>query len=146
MKRIQLAGLVLAGSLCAPVTMASDAEALSKYRHDVYEAIGGHMGSMAGILRKGVYPEDLVVHARGIAALSKITPKVFPEGSLHEKSDALPDIWENRADFDKKMKDFTEAAEAMAAAAESGDMARIGGAIQALGGTCKACHDNYKKD
>lgn len=123
----------------------ADDEAEAKHRHYVMEAVGGHMGSMAVILRSGLHMEDLAVHAEAIATLAKIAPNIFPEGSNTEKSHALDVIWEDPKGFGEAMGAFGEAADNVAAAVESGDMSKIGAAIQALGDTCKGCHDNYKE-
>lgn len=136
---------VLTGLFMAQSVMA-DAEAEAKYRHDVMEAIGGHMGAMVVILKNQIHTNDLVLHANGLAALADIAPEVFPEGSLTEKSKALPDVWENPEDFDVAMTRFVEAAEGMANAAADGEMAAIGAAMKELGGSCKGCHDDYKKE
>lgn len=73
----------------------------------------------------------------------------FPEGSGPEsgiETDALPKIWETRADFDQKISDFQAAAAQLATVAQGGDPAAIGAAFGATGGTCKACHDDYRLD
>ncbi len=124
----------------------ADPEAEVKYRRDVMKAIGGLMGSMGGILRNRIHSEDLATHATAMASLSKVAPRVFPEGSLTDKSNALPSVWEEPEAFSEAMMEFVEAADGMAAAANSGDMSQIGPAIQALGGSCKGCHDDFKKE
>ena len=110
------------------------------------EAIGGHMTAMVTILRKGVHQDELALHARGIAALAEIAPDIFPAGSDVEKSESLPAVWENRAEFDAAMIKFVEAAKVMEQAAEIGDMAQIGPAIQGLGDACKGCHDDFREE
>ena len=110
------------------------------------KSIGGHMSSMATILKNQVHMEDLVMHSRGLAGLADIAPEVFPEGSNIEKSKALPAIWENPVEFSKAMDRFIEAAEGMASAAGTEDMSEIGPAIQTLGGSCKGCHDDFKAE
>ena len=141
---IRIKALVL-GLLMSPLALA-DGQAEYDYRHGVMEAIGGHMTAMVTILRKGVHQDELAIHARGIAALAEISPGIFPEGSDVEKSESLPAVWTNRAEFDAKMQEFVEASKGMAVAAESGDMSKVGPAIQALGGSCKGCHDDFRKE
>ena len=73
----------------------------------------------------------------------------FPEGSgpaSGVKTDALPAIWENKADFDSKVDDFQAAAATLASTAAAGDIAAITSAFQATGATCKACHQTYRAD
>ena len=124
----------------------ADGEVEAQYRQSVMKSVGGHMSSMATILKNQVHMEDLVMHARGLAGLADIAPEVFPEGSNIEKSKALPAVWENLAEFSKAMERFTDAAEGMASAAATEDMSEIGPAIQALGGSCKGCHDDFKAE
>ena len=73
----------------------------------------------------------------------------FPEGTGPDsgvKTDALPAIWENRADFEQKLADFRAASDELAAIAPGGDVAAIGAAFQKTGGACKSCHDKYRED
>jgi cytochrome c556 len=124
----------------------ADGEVEAQYRASVMKSIGGHMSSMATILKNQVHMEDLVMHANGLAGLADIAPEVFPEGSNIDKSKALPAVWEKPEDFGKAMDRFVEAAEGMALAAATEEMSEIGPAIQALGGSCKGCHDDFKAE
>ena len=144
MKRLVCTAVI--SMLMVTMPAMADPEAEVKYRRDVMKAIGGLMGSMGGILRNRIHSEDLAVHANAMASLSKVAPGVFAEGTLTDKSNALPSVWEEPEAFSEAMMKFVEAADGMAAAANSGDMAQIGPAIQALGGSCKGCHDDFKKE
>ena len=135
-----LLSLVLAHSAFA------DGEVEAQYRQSVMKSVGGHMSAMGGILKNRVHMDDLVLHARGLAALADIAPEVFPAGSGTQKSKALPAVWENPDAFAEAMSRFQLAAEDMATAAANEDMAQIGPAIQALGGSCKGCHDDFKAE
>jgi len=130
----------------APAVLAEDIETVQKYRHGVYEAIGGHMTAIANIVRNGFRPQDLQYHANAIQGLSRIVPELFPAGSGGGDTEALPVIWEKPDEFGQRMQDFAEAADGIAAAAGSGDMRQVGGALQSLGRACKGCHDNFRKD
>ena len=73
----------------------------------------------------------------------------FPEGTGPDsgvKTDALPIIWEDRADFEQKLADFRTASDQLAAVAEGGDITAIATAFQATGGACKACHDKFREE
>ena len=145
MKRIIVMGMSLVLGLVNSAVFA-DGDAEYDYRHGVMEAIGGHMTAMVTILRKGVHQDELALHASGIAALAGISSDIFPAGSDVEKSEALPAIWENRADFDAAMTKFVKTAKLMEQAASIGDMRQIGSAIQSLGGACKGCHDDFREE
>jgi cytochrome c556 len=132
--------------LVCPMVLA-DGEAEFKYRQGVMQTVGGHMSSLAGILRGQVHVENLGVHAKGMADLATIVPNVFPEGSGVAISEALPEIWENPDDFKAAIDKFVEAANGMSAAANDSDgAAAIGPAMNALGQSCKGCHDNFREE
>jgi len=142
MKRMTLLALLVFSSQ----TAFSDAKAEIKYRKSVMGVVGGHMQAMGTILKGQVHLNDLEFHAKGMANISSIVPKVFPVGSGKGKTEALPAIWEDKAEFKIAMDKFVTAAEDMASASGSGDMGEIGPAIKALGGSCKGCHDSFKEE
>ena len=55
-------------------------------------------------------------------------------------------MWENRADFDAKLKDLVDKTARLAVAAKAGDFESSKAAAFDAGGACKACHDEYKAD
>ena len=78
----------------------------------------------------------------GIAANAKKLHGLYPGGSdADPKTAASPKIWENRADFDKRL---TELSTFAGAAGQSTSADTFKQAFQAVGGTCKSCHDNYR--
>ena len=78
-----------------------------------------------------------------IAADAKKLKGLYPAGSDKDpKSEALPAIWTNKADFEKKLADMGEAAEK---AGRASDQASFQTAFKAVGGTCAACHNTYRK-
>lgn len=117
-----------------------------EYRQAVFQAIGGHMTALVRIVRREVpHTDDMAVHAAGIADLAPLTQHIFPEGSGDGRTDALPAIWNNADDFNRRRDAFIEAAEALRGAA-GGPMNQFMPAFQNLGGTCQGCHDNYRAD
>jgi cytochrome c556 len=118
-------------------------EGAAEYREHVMSAVGGHMQSMADIVRGKVDHQDhFGLHANAMADLAGITNTLFPAGS--EGGDALPAIWQNTDDFAGKVSDFESAASALKAAVDDGG--NLGQAIQNLGQACKSCHDDYRAD
>lgn len=142
MKRLMMTLAVL----LLPMGSFADGEVENQYRQAVMKSIGGHMSSMATILRNQVHVEDLALHARGLAALADVAPEVFPEGSNTDKSKSKDEVWSDPEGFKAAMDEFVVAAKGMSTAADSGDMSQIGPAIQALGGSCKGCHDKYQEE
>lgn len=91
-----------------------------------------------------------------IQAATAIVPKEatgmaewFPEGTGPEsgvKTEALPIIWEDKADFNDKVAAMQDAAAQLDTVAQGGDVAAIAAAFQTTGGKCKDCHDKYRLD
>ena len=91
-----------------------------------------------------------------IQAAAAVVPKEtagmadwFPEGTGPDagvKTEALPIIWESKADFNEKVAALQDAAAKLDTAAQGGNLTQIASAFQNAGGTCKACHDKYRLD
>lgn len=75
-----------------------------------------------------------------VAADAKKTATLFPAGST--SNGANPKIWENNADFTKRMGELVTLA---TAASGVTDAAAYGPALKAVGANCKSCHDIYRK-
>ena len=83
------------------------------------------------------------------AALQRIeqnarqAPALFPAGSQQGKTDALPVIWERKADFDARASKLQQDAKA----AQTGitDQASLQAAVQRVGQNCGGCHETYRR-
>jgi cytochrome c556 len=79
----------------------------------------------------------------GVAGAAKKLHGLYPAGSgADPKSAADPKVWENKADFDKRL---TEMGTLAAAAGKASSADSFKPAFAALGATCKSCHDIYRK-
>jgi cytochrome c556 len=79
----------------------------------------------------------------GVAASAKKLHGLYPAGSgADPKSAAAPKIWENKADFDKRLSEMAALA---SAAGKTTSQETFKPAFAALGATCKSCHDIYRK-
>lgn len=126
--------------------LARDAAlAMIKQRDEGYEKIGKAMRAA----KQGIDKQDLNAVRASAEQLASLAPQAsgwFPAGTGPDvgKTRAKPEIWQERADFDRRMADFNTAAKAFQAAAAGGDFAAIGDAHAALGKTCSACHDRFR--
>lgn len=119
-----------------------------EYRQVAFSLIAYNFGDM-GEMMKGKKPfnaETFTMRANNVAALSKIPFEGFIDGSDKGDTEALAKIWQDRADFDAKMKTFQENAAILATVAQKGDQTAIKQAFMDTGKSCKGCHDIYKKD
>lgn len=125
-----------------------DANDAIQYRQSAFGLLAYNFGDM-GAMMKGKKPfdaETFAMRANNVAALSKIPFEGFIDGSDKGETEALAKIWQDRADFDAKMKAFQENTAILATVAQKGDQAEIKKAFMNTGKSCKGCHDTYKKD
>ncbi|MCH1929039.1 cytochrome c [Shewanella sp. A25] len=143
-------------SLVTATLLASTAQAHNfeepidaiEYRQSAFSLLAYNFGDM-GAMMKGKKPFDaatFAMRATNVAALSHIPFEGFIDGSDKGETEALAKIWQDRADFDAKMKTFQENAAILATVAQKGDQAELKQAFMNTGKSCKGCHDVYKKD
>jgi cytochrome c556 len=128
------------------------AQSLTMKPTDVIAARQGGMALVGGIaetMKAGVASgADVKPFAEGAAAMAKWGKQyvgLYPDGTqtgLDTK--AKPEIWSDRAGFEKADAAFVSASEKLEEAAKSGDKAGFAAAFKEVGGTCGGCHRNYK--
>jgi cytochrome c556 len=146
----RIAGAVAGLSVLAVAgaSLALDATAVEKARHDYFHSIGK---SFKAIREELLKPEpsvaDLKTYAAAIDAVAPKLPSQFPAGSGPStgiKTAVKAEVWTRAAEFKKDAADFATAAHALNLAAQKGDLAAIGAAQKTMGGTCKTCHETFK--
>ena len=146
-----LASLTLlagAGAIAAPLSKQAALKVMHE-RHEGMEAVG----KVNKALRREVTADapniaEVRKAARSMASLAARSSKWFPAGTGPDvgKTGAKPEIWQQKADFNARLRDFQGAARALDAAARSGNLMQIKAGYASLGKTCKACHDSYRSD
>lgn len=142
-------GLALATMVgAAPLapSQAQDAKAAYEKRVANMKAMGGAMGAISKVVKgEANYGPDTVAAAETVLATAKAVPTLFPAGSAVGDSRAKPEIWSDRANFEKGANALAGEAEKLLAAVRTGDKAQIGPALGAAGKVCGSCHDTYRK-
>jgi cytochrome c556 len=119
-------------------------------RKALYTLIGRNFRPLGDVLKGTVKYEDADVEKRiaRIAFLAGLVNEEFPDSSNlgDQETKAKPDIWSNRTDFDKKLRDLQVHVVALADvnATDKGPSDAFKAAVTTLGQDCKGCHDNYK--
>lgn len=136
--------LILAASMTA-ATVAYAAEPQEE-RQTTMKQIGGAMGSLAK-MAKGEAEYDAAAARQAFTTISESAEKFgqqFPEGSeTGFDTEAHPDIWTNRDDFDARVAKLK--ADAAAAADSVGDDASdLGAKLGMVGQNCGSCHETYR--
>ena|SRR5207302_437369 len=113
-------------------------------RQATMKAVGQSMKEAAGLNSPTTFDAGKAKTTMdSVAAAAKKLKGLYPAGSgADPKSAADPKIWENKADFEKRLAEMGAAATA-AGKATSADTFKP--AFAALGATCKSCHDIYRK-
>lgn len=110
-------------------------------RQAAMKAIAQGMKDSSGLL--GAFDAAKAKAAMGsVASNAKKAKGLFPAGSDKDpKTEADPKIWQNKADFDKRLAELATLADAAGKATSADDFKP---AFQKVGGTCKGCHDLYR--
>ncbi len=141
-----LLGLV---ALIAHTAHAADPDDMVKYRRNVMSANGGLMGACNALIQnkvefKGAVGNTVAGYARALETLNKDLPALFPKGGNGADSDAQPDVWSKRAEFEHRARDTQAKAAAFARAASGGDP-RLAEKFKELSDSCKSCHKDFRK-
>jgi len=142
-----LASVAAALSMPAAAQFAKPEDAV-KYRKASLTVMGTHF-SRLGAMASGRAPFDAKVAAENadlVATLSKLPWAAFGEGTDKGETRAKPEIWKDAAKFKEAEDKFIAEAAKLQAAAKTGNLDALKTAFAATGGTCKACHDNFRKD
>ena len=148
MKRLFILAAAAAMAIGGASAQQMKPEIQQKMRKAAYDVMAYAFESLDNMAEgKRPYAKDEAVRNAEIVARVATLPKnFFGEGTDSKAGEtrAKPEIWTNRADFDKKMNHMIEETGKLPAAASSGDVAALKNAVQAADDACKACHDEYR--
>ena len=119
-----------------------------KYRKAAFTVMGAHFGRI-GAMASGKAPFDAAAAAANadiVATMSKLPYAGFIEGTASGETRAKPEIWTERVKFDAAAAKMQDEVAKLNVAAKSGNLDQIKVAFGAAGQSCKACHDNYRKE
>ncbi|WP_204113027.1 c-type cytochrome [Shimia biformata] len=139
-------GILVAAATVAAATLAMAHQGVTdpdvKARMDAMTAVGQATKTL-GDMAKGAAPlhqakarmarDTLVTTATRIPAL-------FAAPAMDDKSEAAPEIWQNKKDFTKKARAMQDAASDM----EFATRAELQESMKRLGATCASCHKAYR--
>jgi cytochrome c556 len=118
-----------------------------KYRQGIMQAQGWHMGVL-NRMAKGEIPynkEEAVRSATYVNELVKMPWDGFvPVSDTGAPTKAKPEIWKDKAKFDKYAEAVQLETPKLVAAANSGDVAQLRAAVNATGKACNNCHDDFQ--
>lgn len=154
MKRLSrtmlMAGAALLGAATALPAAAQFAkpEDAIKYRKGALFVMGQHFGRVAA-MANGKIPFDAKAAAENAeiaTAMSKLPYVAFIEGTDKGETRAEPKIWAEMDKFKAAAAKMQEEMAKLNVAAKGGNLDAIKAAVGETGKSCKACHDNYRKE
>ena len=148
-KSLALAGL-LGGMVCilpAHAQFAKPEDAI-EYRKASFTVMAAHFGRL-GAMAQGKVPFDAKAAADNadvLATVAKLPWTAFGENTDKGETRAKPEIWKETGRFKEAVdKNQAEIAK-LVAAAKTGNLDNLKSALGPAAQTCKACHDNFRKD
>ena len=136
----------------APVAVLADDDDENPaiaYREAMMTLIGHNFGPMQMTL-EGKIPWDdarMAGYGKELAALAGLNQmRGFPEGSDKGDTHAKPEIWKEQAKFKEGSEKMQAEVTKLAAAAKTGSLDNLKAAFGPAAQSCKACHDQYRKD
>jgi len=147
-----VASFVLAA---ASVTLAAPAQAqfvkpedAIKYRKAALTVMAAHFGRVAA-MANGRIPFDAGAAASNAAiaeSMSKLPWAGFGEGTDKGDTKAKAEIWSDKAKFTAASEKMQGEMTKLAMVAKGGNIDAIKAQVGATGGSCKACHDDFRKE
>lgn len=150
MKRLVLAAAAVAGlatALPAAAQFQKPEDAI-KYRKAAFTVMANHFGRIAA-MANGRAPFDAAAaqaNADLVVTMSKLPYAGFIDGTSSGDTKAKPEIWSERDKFNAAAGKMQEEVVKLNAAAKTGNLDQIKAAVGEVGKSCKACHDNYRKE
>ena len=117
-----------------------------KYRQGIMQAQGWQMGVLNQMAKGEIpYNKDQAVRAATfVNELVKMSWEGYVPVSDTGNTKAKPEIWKDKAKFDKFAQEVQAETPKLVAAANSGDVAQLRTAIGAVGKVCSNCHDEFR--
>ena len=139
--------LMLATSLPAQAQFAKPEDAI-KYRKASFTVMAAHFGRL-GAMANGRVPYDAKAAADNadvVATLSKLPWAAFGEGTDKGDTRAKPEIWKEAAKYKEAADKMQAEIVKLNTAAKAGNIDALKAAFGPTAASCKACHDNFRKD
>ncbi len=119
-----------------------------KYRKAAFTVMAAHFGRVAA-MANGKVPFDAKAaadNAEIATMMSKLPYAGFVPGSDKGETKAEPKIWTEMDKFNAAATKMQEEMAKLNVAAKGGNLDAIKAAVGETGKSCKACHDNYRKE
>jgi len=148
-----LTGLLIAGAAIAPGLAQTGSitytpQQIIAARQASYEMSVMTFTEMQKAMKDGGEAKKQGFAAEGLAKWAKVLPTLFPTGTATGQTrmgtKAKPEIWTDRAGFDKAAATYIAATAKLAAFAEANDTPGFAAQLGEVKNACDSCHKTYK--
>ncbi len=139
--------LLVAMGLPAQAQFAKPEDAI-KYRKASFTVMAAHFGRL-GAMANGRTPYDAKAAADNadvVATLSKLPWAAFGEGTDKGDTRAKAEVWKEAAKYKEAADKMQAEIVKLNTAAKAGNIDALKAAFGPAAASCKACHDNFRKD
>lgn len=127
----------------APVSLKADD--IIAARQATMDLQAGVVLAMKAAIDGGLDVKALVAGAKALTSSARVIPGLFPEGTQKgHDTKALPEIWSDRAGFEKAAATLGETAGKLVRLAEANDKAGFAAEYTPLTQACASCHRKYR--
>lgn len=106
---------------------------------------GGNLAAMKQAVEAGADVKPLAGSAKALAGWGRVIPPIFPAGTESVGgTKARPEIWSDRAGFERASTNLVTQADKLSQLAEANDKAGFAAQYTATTQACGACHQNYR--
>jgi cytochrome c556 len=148
-KFISLFGAAIAISMALPAqAQFAKAEDAIKYRKASFNVMAAHFGRL-GAMANGRMPYDAKIAAENaelVATLSKLPWAAFGEGTDKGETRAKAEIWKESGKYKEAADKMQAEVAKLNTAAKAGNLDALKVAFGPAAASCKACHDNFRRD
>ena len=144
---IMSAALALTMAAPAQAQFAKPEDAI-KYRKASFTVMSAHFGRL-GAMANGRVAYDAKAAAENaevVSALAKLPWTAFGDGTDKGETRAKPEIWKESAKFKEASDKMVAEMGKLNTAAKAGNLDALKAAFGPAAASCKACHDNFRKD
>jgi len=144
---IMSAALAFTLALPAQAQFAKPEDAI-KYRKASFTVMSAHFVRLSAMANDRV-PYDAKAAAENaevVSALAKLPWTAFGDGTDKGETRAKPEIWKESAKFKEASDKMVAEMGKLNTAAKAGNLDALKAAFGPAAASCKACHDNFRKD
>ena len=146
---LSIMSAALAFTLAAPAqAQFAKPEDAIKYCKASFTVMAAHFGRL-GAMANGRVPYEAKAAAENaevVSALAKLPWTAFGDGTDKGETRAKPEIWKESAKFKEASDKMVAEMGKLNTAAKAGNLDALKAAFGPAAASCKACHDNFRKD